>query len=140
MFFNLKTDYSWVSFQNSLIFLSFILSLALYPYVYFATTTALQLENKDQLEAADSFGATEWKKFTEITLPHLKPFLISSMIIVSLETISDFGTSYIYGINTLTTSIHKIWVSFFSFETASQFSNIIILLVMLLYLKKKQDE
>lgn len=127
-------DNSYFFAHNNFLILVLVLSLSLYPYVFLATVTALHQENKDELEAAASLGASFFTQFRTVTLPHLRPYLVASSLLVALEVYGDFGASSILGVDTVSTSIFKVWSSFFSLKTASQMATLAIVVVFFLYI------
>lgn len=65
------------------------------PFMIIALLAALQTIPTDIDEAADLDGASLWQKFLYITLPYLKPVLLTSALIVTAWTIQIFDTVYI---------------------------------------------
>lgn len=65
------------------------------PFMIIALLAALQTIPSDIDEAADLDGASLWQKFLYITLPYLKPVLLTSALIVTAWTIQIFDTVYI---------------------------------------------
>lgn len=65
------------------------------PFMIISLLAALQTIPSDIDEAADLDGASLWQKFRYITLPYLKPVLLTSTLIVTAWTIQIFDTVYI---------------------------------------------
>jgi multiple sugar transport system permease protein len=57
----------------------------------------LQLIPKEYAEAAEVFGATPWRRFTNITLPLLKPSLQSALILRTVLAFEVFAVVYALG-------------------------------------------
>ena len=57
----------------------------------------LQLIPKEYAEAAEVFGATPWRRFTNITLPLLKPSLQSALILRTVLAFEVFAVVYAFG-------------------------------------------
>ena len=56
-------------------------------------------------ESATGLGASRWRVFVTVTLPQLKPALVSSGLLVGLYTISDFGAVSLLRYDTFTRAI-----------------------------------
>ncbi len=73
---------------------------AAFPHAFMILTVALGNADARLYEAADSMGASRWRKFVTITLPGAKYGLISTALVVFAYAISDFGIPKIIGGNT----------------------------------------
>jgi len=65
------------------------------PLVFVILLAGLQSINKEYLEAADVFGFSKWKKFTKITLPLLKPTIMSALLIRTIFAFQIFGVVWL---------------------------------------------
>jgi len=65
------------------------------PLVFIILLAGLQSINKEYLEAADVFGFSSWEKFTKITLPLLKPSIVSALLIRTLFAFQIFGVVWL---------------------------------------------
>ena len=115
---------------RSLTGLIFILSLSLFPYVYLMTKQAFASQGSRIVEAGRSLGTPARDIFWRLALPMAKPWIFASLALVAMETLADFGTASIFGVDTFTTAIYKAWFGFFSPHTAAQLSSILLLLAM----------
>lgn len=61
-----------------------------------------------------------------------RPWIISGMMLVLMETLADFGAVAVFNYDTLTTAIYKAWFSMFSFSAASQLASLLIVIVFVL--------
>lgn len=73
---------------------------AAFPHAFMILSVALGNADARLYEAADSMGASRWRKFLTITLPSAKYGLISAAIVVFAYSISDFGIPKVIGGNT----------------------------------------
>ena len=79
-------------------------------------------------------GAQASVLFFFVVLPVSKPWLFGALTLVTLEVIADFGTVSIFGVNTFTTAIFKLWTGFFSLQTAMQLASLLLLATLVFYL------
>ncbi len=104
-----------------------VMSLALYPYVYFITRNAFLTQGVRTMEAARSLGMSPWMGFTRVALPMARPWIISGTLLVLMEVLADFGAVSVFNYDTYTTAIYKAWFGFFSLPAAAQLSGILVL-------------
>ncbi|HOJ88013.1 MAG TPA: sugar ABC transporter permease [Pseudothermotoga sp.] len=65
------------------------------PLVFVILLAGLQSINNEYLEAADVFGFSAWEKFTKITLPLLKPSIVSALLVRTLFAFQIFGVVWL---------------------------------------------
>ncbi len=65
------------------------------PLVFVILLAGLQSINAEYLEAADVFGFSAWKKFIKITLPLLKPSIVSALLVRTLFAFQIFGVVWL---------------------------------------------
>jgi len=65
------------------------------PLVFVILLAGLQSINAEYLEAADVFDFSSWKKFFKITLPLLKPSIVSALLIRTLFAFQIFGVVWL---------------------------------------------
>ena len=83
-------------------------------------------------DAARNLGASEWEVLTTVTLPLIRPGLISAMLLTFLRSMADFGTPFIVGgkFNTLATASYTQLIGTYNMEMASTL-NVILLIFCL---------
>lgn len=109
-----------------------VMTLALYPYVYLLARNGFLTAGVRATEVAQSLGHKPMSAFFKVALPMAQPMILSGLMLVLMETISDFGAVSIFNYDTLTTTVYKAWFSMFSLNAAAKFSSILILLAFLL--------
>jgi len=67
------------------------------PLAVFPVLGAMRVISQEYLEAAASMGATPWRSFFDVTLPLLKPGLISAASIVFAYNASAFAVPLLLG-------------------------------------------
>jgi len=83
-----------------------VLSLCLYPYVYLMAAGALTRSNPTLEEAARAAGLDRWRTAIVVTLPLLRPAILSGALLVFLYVWADFGVVSLLRVRTLTTVIY----------------------------------
>lgn len=72
-------------------------SLAMFPLAYLNLRGILESINTSVEDAAQSLGASRGKVFMSVTLPLCVPAIFSSILIVFIKSISDFGNPQLLG-------------------------------------------
>ncbi len=108
-----------------------VMSLALYPYVYLLARNAFRTQGTRVLEVASVMGYGHKKTFLNIALPMARPWIVSGLMLVLMETLADFGAVSIFNYDTLSTGIYKCWFGFFSLSAAAQLSSVLLIVVCL---------
>lgn len=85
------------------------LSVFLAPMAHLIVTPALGLIDPATEEAANGLGASRSRVFFTITLPQLRPALVSAGLMTGLYTISDFGAVSLLRFDTFTRVIYTLY-------------------------------
>ncbi|GFE83978.1 binding-protein-dependent transport system inner membrane protein [Steroidobacter agaridevorans] len=121
---------AWVPKIRSTGGVIFVLSLALYPYVYLLARTAFLTQGRRALEAAQMLGlgraAATWK----VALPMARPWIAAGIALVCMETLADFGAVSVFNYNTFTTAIYRAWFGMFSVSAALELAGVLLLFVI----------
>ena len=136
--FNWQTsqDY-WFPEIRSLSSAIFVLSLALYPYVYLMARSAFLEQSDSAEEVAKSLGISVMGRFFRLGLPLARPAIFAGIALVMMETASDFGAVDFFAVQTLTTGIFSVWLESNNAGGAAQIaSTVLILIVILVSLEK----
>ena len=91
---------------------AFTLILLSFPYVMLPVKAALHRIDPATEEAARSLGRSARGAFFRVTLPLLRPAIVSGSLLVALYTLSDFGAVSLLRYPTFT------WAIFIQYETA----------------------
>jgi len=124
--------------------LMFVLSLATFPYVYILSKVVFRKQSHTYIEIGNVSGLKPLLMFRKIVLPLALPAVISGAIIVSMEVLSDYGTSVIFGIQTVAVWIYNIWFGMYKPAAAAQLSSGIMVFIVFafflqwLYKRKKK--
>lgn len=112
----------------------YVMSLALYPYVFLLAKNAFATQGVRAFEAGRSLGARPAEGFFRVALPLARPWILGGLTLVAMETMADFGTVSIFVYDTFTTAIYKAWYGFFSPEAAAQLASLLVVFVFTLLL------
>lgn len=112
----------------------FVLSLALYPYVYLVARHAFLSQGTRAIEVAQSLGMSRRMAFWRVSLPLSTPWIVGGLLLVLLETLADFGAVATFNYNTFTTAIYKSWFDLREPNTALQLASVLLGIALLLML------
>ncbi len=109
--------------------LTVLLALVLYPYVYVAAKAAFAMQSAGYIEAAQSLGVSKRKAFFKVALPLARPAIIGGVLLVIMEVLNDYGAAKYFGVNTFTTGIFKTWFSLQDIGAAIKLAAILLVVV-----------
>ncbi len=119
---------AWFALRSS-VGVSWVMSLALYPYVYLLTRTAFRTMGARALEVGQALGYSPMQTFWRVALPMARPWWMGGLTLVLMETVTDFGAVSVFNYDTLTTGVYQAWFSLFSLPTALRLALSALLLV-----------
>jgi iron(III) transport system permease protein len=106
-----KAALAWVGLQSIYGMPGMVMAMtfASFPHAVMILLAALSISDARLYEAADSMGATAFRKFATITLPGAKYGLISASLVIFTMAVSEFGVPKVIGGNTsvLAVDIYK---------------------------------
>lgn len=117
----------------------FVLSLALYPYVYLLARSAFLSQGRRVLEVAQTFGYSRSAAVWRVALPMAKPWIAGGVALVCMETLADFGAVSIFNFNTFTTAIYRAWFGLFSVHAALELSAVLLVFVFIALLLERRS-
>jgi len=110
----------------------FLMSAALYPYVYLTARASFVQQSVRVLEVARTLGQTPWGTFRFVALPLAKPALAAGVMLALMETLNDLGAVQHLGIETLSAAIYATWLQRSSLAGAAQIATVALLVVVAL--------
>lgn len=114
------------------------LSIFLAPMAHLIVTPALELIDPAMEEAATGLGASRVESFFTVTLPLLRPALVSAGLMAGLYTISDFGAVSLLRFDTFTRAIFTLYAGQIDRRPAATLSLILMLIALvILFLERK---
>ena len=103
------TSYAWVSMSNALQDFAgalLVVTCAYYPLVYLPVAAALRGLDPALEETARSLGESAWGCFLRVVLPQLRPALLGGVLLVALDTLTEFGAFALLRFRTFTTELY----------------------------------
>ena len=115
----------------------FVLTMALYPYVYLLTRAAFHEQSVCALEVGRALGCGPWGVFRRVGLPLARPAVVAGTAIVCMETMADFGAVDYFSVPTLTRGVFSIWLDMHNAGGAAQIALVMLGFVMALLVVEK---
>ncbi len=116
---------------------AFVLTLALYPYVYLLARAAFTEQSVCALEVGRALGCGPWGVFWRVGLPLARPAVVAGAAIVCMETMADFGAVDYFAVATLTTGIFAVWLDMHNAGGAAQIAVVMLAFVLALVALEK---
>ena len=110
----------------------FVLSAALYPYVYLLARQAFREQSGGSYEVARALGTSAWGVFLRVGLPLARPSVAAGVALALMETVADYGTVTHFGVQTLTTGIFTTWLTAGNAGGAAQIAGVSLSLIVAL--------
>ena len=114
------------------------LSVFLAPMAHLIVTPALRRIDPATEEAATGLGAGRWKVFRTVTLPQLRPALVSAGLMVGLYTVSDFGAVSLLRFDTFTRAIFTLYAGQIDRRPAAALSVVLMVLALVILLVERR--
>jgi iron(III) transport system permease protein len=106
-----------------------MMTLVLYPYVYLLARAAFLEQSVCVLEVSRTLGRGPWRSFFEVALPLARPAIVVGLILVSMETLNDYGTVDYFAVRTFTLGIFDVWLNQGSVGGAAQLALVMLAVV-----------
>jgi iron(III) transport system permease protein len=103
------TSYAWVSMSNALQDFAgalMVVTFAYYPLVYLPVAAALRGLDPALEETGRSLGESGFGCFLRVVLPQLRPALLGGVLLVALDTLTEFGAFALLRFRTFTTELY----------------------------------
>ena len=127
--FSLNSNYIFFPNIRNIYGAIIVFSFTLYPYIYLATRMALINQSRSILEVGKTLGLNKLGIVFKLALPMIRPAIIAGLMLVIMETISDFGAVEHFAIPTFTTGIFRTWYGLYDLQTAMQLSSLLLIFV-----------
>ena len=106
-----------------------VFSFTLYPYVYLVSRMAFINQSRSILESGRTLGFNHFQVFYKLAIPMIRPAIVAGLMLVIMETLSDFGAVDHFAIATFTTGIFRTWYGMYDLETAMQLASLLLIFV-----------
>lgn len=104
----------------------FVLSLFLYPYVFFILYSRIRMIDPAHLKIVALYKLSTFQKIKYIFLPHIKTALLSGFLMTFSYVVADFGAVSILRMNTLTTELYQEVIRKFGYAEGAFVSLILL--------------
>ena len=91
------------------------------------------------IEASRMLGLNQIQVFYKLALPIIRPAAVGGMMLVIMETLSDFGAVDHFAIETFTTGIFRTWYGLYDLQTAMQLASLLLITVGIFYILEKNS-
>ncbi len=126
-----KMHFLHLSHVGELIFAILVMSLCFYPYVYMIVSSRLS-SLVNMVALAKSMGKNPLDIIKSIIIPISRPAIMSSLFLVVMENIADFGAVQFFSIQTFTTGIYRNWFLLHNHQISALLTFILLVFVFLL--------
>ena len=96
-------------------------------------------QSRSILEAGRTLGLGKLEVFYKLAVPMIRPAIISLMLVI-METLSDFGAVDHFAISTFTTGIFRTWYGMYDIETAKQLASLLLIFAILLIISERYSK
>ena len=127
--FSLNSNYIFFPNIRNIFGAIIVFSFTLYPYIYLATRMALINQSRSILEVGKTLGLNNLGIVFKLVLPMIRPAIVAGLMLVIMETLSDFGAVEHFAIPTFTTGIFRTWYGLYDLQTAMQLSSLLLIFV-----------
>ena len=126
-----ELDQSFIFFPNirNIFGAIIVFSFTLYPYVYLVSRSAFLNQSRTVLESGRILGLSRFEISFKLSMPMIRPAMIGGLMLVIMETLSDFGAVEHFAIPTFTTGIFRTWFGMGDLTTAMQLSSFLLLFI-----------
>ncbi|MDQ3645213.1 MAG: iron ABC transporter permease [Actinomycetota bacterium] len=111
-----------------------VFTLVLYPYVYLLVRSAFLSQGPELLEAARGLGLSHSQAILRVAVPLARPAILGGVALALMESLADFGTVNLLGLQTFTNAIYKVWFGAFDRDAALQLGTLLVSITLTLLL------
>lgn len=104
----------------------FVLTGALYPYVYLIARAAFLEQSLSAVEVGRTLGLSRFAAFVRIAMPMARPAIVAGATLVAMETLADFGAVKYFDLEVFTTGIYRAWFAYGNPAAAAQLASILL--------------
>ena len=116
-----------------------VFGFTLYPYVYLVSRSSFINLSRSMQESARLLGLSQFQVFYKLSLPLIRPAVIGGLMLVVMETLSDFGAVDHFAIQTFTTGIFRTWYGLYDLQTAMQLASLLLLVIVIFYILERNN-
>ncbi len=109
-----------------------ITAFSYYPIVFLLVAAGIRVMDPALEETARSLGLTGWATFRRAVLPQLRPALYGGLLLVTLDSLVEFGAFAAFHYQTFAISIYAQYQLSFSASGAAALSSVSVVLCVLI--------
>lgn len=109
-----------------------ILSLSLYPYIYFFVKNNFSKNLGNIILSAQSLSRSSLRIFWKVILPFCRVSIIGASLLVMMETLSEYGLVAYFGIDTFSAGIFRTWIGGGDENSGIALSAVLVLFVLVI--------
>ncbi len=109
-----------------------VFTLTLYPYVYLLARTAFVAQGAELVEAARGLGLTPLRAILRVAIPMARPAIIGGVALALMESLADFGSVNLLGVQSFTNAIYKVYTGAFERDAALQLATMLVAVTLTL--------
>lgn len=121
---------AWFPDVTSTVGVAIVMTLSLYPYVYILARSALREQTPATFEAARMLGDNRLAALRRVVLPMARPSLAAGVVLVMMETLTDFATVQYFNVQTVSVGIYQVWRGMFDRETAVELAALVLFIAL----------
>jgi iron(III) transport system permease protein len=114
-----------------------VFTLVLYPYVYLLARTAFLSQGGTLVDAARGLGLSRGRAIVRVALPLARPAIAGGVALALMESLADFGTVNLLGVQSFPNAIYKVWFGAFDRDAALQLGTILVSITLLLLMLER---
>ncbi len=103
-----------------------VFTLTLYPYVYLLARNAFLSQGAELVEAARGLGLTPLRAIARVAVPIARPAILGGVALALMESLADFGSVNLLGLQTFTNAIYKVYNGAFDRDAALQLGTLLV--------------
>lgn len=114
-----------------------VFTLVLYPYVYLLARSAFLAQGGTLLDAARGLGLSRGRAILRVALPLARPAIAGGVALALMESLADFGTVNLLGVQSFPNAIYKVWFGAFDRDAALQLGTLLVSITLLLLMLER---
>jgi len=134
--FHLQLPYGWIEVM-SLRGAIFVLTLCLFPYVFMITYSFLARQSSSYIENSKLLGYRGVSLFYKVVLPIARPAVISGLMLIVFEVLSDYGVASYFGVQTISTAIFQTWFGMYDVDSAMRLAAWLMMIVVGIFIVER---
>ena len=115
-----------------------VFTLVLYPYVYLLARNAFLAQGPDAGRGGPRAGPRRARaRSLRVAVPMARPAILGGVALALMESLADFGTVNLLGVQTFTNAIYKVWFGAFDRDAALQLGTLLVSITLMLLLLER---